>query len=63
MNPVALLACIGGPLFLLWLISGIHQQEKELNSLERRFERERRRREAMKWWEDYKPGKSGKRFQ
>jgi len=59
-NPVVLLACIGGPLLLLWLISGIHKQERELGSLERRFERERRRRETLRWWDDYKAGKPRK---
>jgi hypothetical protein len=47
-------------LLLLWLISGIHKQERELGSLERRFERERRRRETLRWWDDYKAGKPRK---
>lgn len=62
MNPIALLAFIGGPLFLLWLISGIPTQNKQLNSVEHQFRRELRRREMQRLMEEYH-GHKPRRFQ
>lgn len=61
MNPVVLLACLGGPLLLIWLLASVpaHRKQRQA-SLEERFGREVSRREVKRWWDDYKAGKPRK---